>query len=70
MNRMIRLFQSKADLALEKYLQHRAKVINQSIAEATVDWTKDALVEGARLQTESKVWQRAAELLRKEELNR
>lgn len=66
MNRMIRLFQSKADLALEKYLQHRAKVINQPI----VDWTKDALVEGARLQTESKVWQRAAELLRKEELNR
>ena len=66
MNRMIRLFQSKADVALEKYLQHRAKVINQPI----VDWTKDALVEGARLQTESKVWQRAAELLRKEELNK
>ena len=63
MNRMIRLFQSKADVALEKYLQHRAIVAAKRAA-------CDALVEGARLQTESKVWQRAAELLRKEELNR
>ena len=66
MNRMIKLFQIKADNALEKYLQLRSKVVNKAIR----DWTQDELVESVRLQTESKVWQRAAELLRKEELNK
>jgi hypothetical protein len=68
MNRMIRLFQQRSDLAYEKYLRNRA----ECIAKLTIDtpeWSA-AVMRGASLDAEFRTWAKAAELLRKEELQK
>lgn len=67
MNRLIRLFQARSDLAYERYLKNR----NEAVARAQMDspeW-QAAVMRGNALLTESHTWSKAAELLRKEELN-
>ena len=64
MNRMIKLFQSKADIALEKHIQ-----LSQGVANS-VPMQAAAQMELQEHLVTFKVWSKAAELLRKEELNR
>jgi hypothetical protein len=68
MNRMIRLFQQRSDLAYEKYLRNRAGCIARFTID-TPEW-KAAVMRGAALDTEFRIWAKAAELLRKEELQK
>jgi hypothetical protein len=61
-NRMIRLFQSKADIAYAKYLAEKRK------PRVSAEHLKELLL--VQLQTQFETWHKAAELLRKEELNK
>jgi hypothetical protein len=67
MNRMIKLFQAKSDLAFEKYLLNRQGI--NPVAVGSPEWNA-AVNRGFALDAETKTWQRAADLLRKEELNK
>lgn len=76
MNRMIKLFQAKADVAYEKYLNERRKVTAETPKDLTTQpaigstaWNI-SVVEAAKFLTQYDTWSKAAELLRKEELNR
>jgi len=69
MNRMIKLFQQRSDQAYEKYLLNRAKVVEGKLPIDSHEWD-DAVVEGAKLFEQYRIWAKAAELLRKEELNK
>lgn len=66
MNRMIRLFQVKSNAAFEKYLLERKKLRPLPVE----DFPAIQDVAVAVLKCESDIWAKAAELLRKEELNR
>lgn len=67
-NRMIRLFQNKGDAAFAKYLAARARgIANHQIG--STGW-EAAVLEAAKLEVESTIWFRAADLLRKEELQK
>jgi hypothetical protein len=64
---MISLFQSKGDQAFRAYVANR----NECIAKFKLDsieW-QAAVVRGADLKARSEVWFKAADLLRKEEIN-
>jgi len=63
---MIKLFQQRSDQAYEKYLLKRAKVVEPIDSR---EWNA-AVVEGAKLFEQYRIWAKAAELLRKEELNK
>lgn len=67
MNRMVKLFQSKANIEYEKYLQTRAQVDKVEFL-AGDEW-QQLVLKGAKHLAAAETWQRAAELLRKEELN-
>ena len=67
MNRMIRLFQQKADQAFSAYIKNR----NGALGSAKIDspeW-QAAVARGIELKTKADAWQRAADLLRKEEIS-
>lgn len=68
MNRMIRLFQNRSDLAYERYLKNRSEAIGKHELNSP-EWSA-AVMRGASLLSESQTWSKAAELLRKEELNK
>lgn len=68
MNRMIRLFQTKSNVAFEKYVQNRDNAIKQARID-TPEWNA-AVQRGSSLKAEYETWQKAADLLRKEELTR
>lgn len=68
MNRMIKLFQQRSDQAYEKYLINRKDGVARSEMNSP-EW-QAAVVRGAALDAEFRVWGKAAELLRKEELNK
>lgn len=68
-NRMIRLFQLKAEQAYEAYLRQRQTIEASDTPLNAAEW-RDAVVEGTRLFERYAVWTKAAELLRKEELNK
>jgi hypothetical protein len=67
MNRMIRLFQNRSDLAYERYLKNRNEAVGRFTLNSP-EWSA-AVMRGAGLLAESQTWSKAAELLRKEELN-
>lgn len=67
MNRMIRLFQNRSDLAYERMLKNRGECIGKFELNSP-EWNA-AVMRGAGLLAESQTWSKAAELLRKEELN-
>jgi len=60
---MIKLFQQKADNALEQYLELRKRVIAYGAPHV---WPQDDLLQASALQAMQATWQRAADLLRKE----
>ena len=67
-NRMIKLFQNKGDVAFAKYLVVRAQAgANNEVG--SPGW-QAAVAHGLKLETESTTWFKAAELLRKEELQK
>lgn len=66
MNRMIRLFQQKADTALTRLLIERKRQV--PIGDDMALKLKESVL--LMLTAEHKTWSRAAELLRKEELNK
>lgn len=69
-NRMIKLFQQRSDQAYEKYLLVRSKAAeSHGAVNDTGEW-QAAIIDGARLKAQYEVWSKAAELLRKEELNK
>lgn len=68
MNRMIKLFQQRSDQAYEKYLLNRATIGSPSCTINSPEW-QAAVTRGAALNAEYNTWSKAAELLRKEELN-
>jgi hypothetical protein len=67
MNRMIKLFSSKANLEYEKYLLNRQKIKGVEINSG--EW-QTIVARGFDLKARYETWTRAAELLRKEELNK
>ncbi len=69
MNRMIKLFQQRSDQAYDKYLGVRNKLIKSQAPINGPEW-HDATVEGAKLFEQYRIWAKAAELLRKEEIGR
>ena len=72
MNRMIKLFNQKGMAAFEKYLKVRQEAVAQGEPPVVLDspeW-RSRVIDGAKLKTESDTWLKAAELLRKEELNK
>ena len=72
MNRMIRLFQAKSNVAFEKYLKIRRETVAGDPRPVLLDspeW-RSGVIEAARFKVESDTWAKAAELLRKEELTK
>lgn len=72
MNRMIRLFQAKSNLAFEKYLKVRREAVDPKEPPVLLDspeW-RDRVIEGAKFKLESDIWAKAAELLRNEEIKK
>ena len=67
MNRLIRLFQARSDLAYEKFLKNREEACKLDLNSPA--WSA-AVMRGAHLQSESDTWRKAADLLRKEELQK
>jgi hypothetical protein len=76
MNRMIKLFQQKSNKAFDDYLLAKRKSLSLAAEHvaATVGsdppWPNIQDLTCAVLKAESDIWARAAELLRKEELNK
>jgi hypothetical protein len=74
MNRMIALFQRRADLALKNYTITRSKVYGLPTegnrTNAQEETVKKLDYEATKLSVELSCWQKAADLLRKEELNK
>jgi len=77
MNRMIRLFQQKADNALETLSMLRKKPVLSAIlllpADRQDDFESEAAIKLRQecvLKAQAEVWQKAADLLRKEELSK
>lgn len=69
MNRMIKLFSSKSNIEWEKYLLNRQKILATAHAPNSPEW-QAAVARGADYKARFETWQKAAELLRKEELNK
>jgi hypothetical protein len=69
MNRMTKLFQQKSNRKFDEYLLAKKKSLSQQIPgpESAYPTFQDLIV--VTLKTESEVWAKAAELLRKEELS-
>lgn len=65
-NKLIRLFQQKADNALGMYVTLREKCVGQPMGQ----WSQSDLIMAAGLKATMETWAKAAELLRKEELQR
>jgi hypothetical protein len=70
MNRMIKLFQQRSDQAYEKYLLNRANTAADPRITLNDEPWHAAVLEGAKLFERFRIWGKAAELLRKEELNK
>lgn len=74
MNRMIALFQRRADEALKNYTLIRARLKAMEVAnvipEALVKESQILDYKATKHAVELQVWQKAADLLRKEELNK
>jgi hypothetical protein len=82
MNRMTKLFQQKANRAFDQYLLCKKKSVSDLItevpvvkesfaaAQANANYPGILDVAAAVLKAESDTWAKAAELLRKEEMNR
>ena len=64
MNRMIRLFQNRSDLAYERYLKNRSEAITRHSLNSP-EW-QAAVMRGAELRGEYQTWTKAAELLRED----
>jgi hypothetical protein len=67
MNTLIRLFQLKADNALERFQVARRQACKLTIP--STEWNEN-VAEGIKAKTEAETWQKAADILRKEELSR
>ena len=67
MNKLIRLFQLKADNALER-LQAARRLAGELTISST-GWNEN-VAEGIKAKAETETWQKAADILRKEELSR
>jgi hypothetical protein len=68
MNRLVRLFQQKANNAWDKYLDERKKAGGFTELN-TPEWHASIGI-GIKWKTQAETWEAAAKLLRQEELNR
>ena len=68
MNRLIKLYQAKANLAYDRYLLNRQRIGH--VKELNSPEWNEIVLTGAKLLAEANTWQAAASLLRKEELSR
>lgn len=69
MNRMIKYFQQRSDQDYERYLLNRQSIGSPDKQMNSPEW-QAAVVRGAELKGKFETWAKAAELLRKEELNK
>jgi hypothetical protein len=70
MNRMIKLFQQKSDQFYEKYLVNRETIVTSHGVDLNSPEWQAAVTRGADLKARFETWAKAAELLRKEELQK
>lgn len=68
-NRMIKYFQQRSDQEYEKYLLNRQQIASADCPINSPEWLA-AVNRGFDLKARFETWAKAAELLRKEELNR
>lgn len=69
MNRMIKYFQQRSDQDYERYLLNRQSITSPDKQMNSPEWLA-AVTRGAELKGKFETWAKAAELLRKEELNK
>jgi hypothetical protein len=68
MNRLIKLFQAKANGAWDKYLEERRATTSKEEINSPA-WQL-SIVIATKWKTQAETWEHAAKLLRQEELNR
>ena len=67
MNRLVRLFQQKANNAWDKYLDERGRGVKEELDSPA--W-RASITLAAKFKATAETWEAAAKLLRQEELNR
>lgn len=70
MNRMIKYFQQRSDQEYEKYILNRQAITTTARDTVNSPEWQAAVNRGFDLKARFETWAKAAELLRKEELNR
>jgi hypothetical protein len=69
MNRMTKLFQQKSNRKFDEYLLAKKKTLSEgTVGKPAAAWPTIQDITVAVLKAESETWAKAAELLRKEEL--